>query len=45
MKKCFKHGYTLKAECPVCKQQTNDVHYKFLDLVDAKLNPSEQSQT
>lgn len=32
LRKCSQHGYTLQNECSACNQQTQEVHYKFLNL-------------
>ncbi len=36
LRKCLKHGYTLKESCPVCKKPTLEAHYKYPHLKSAK---------
>jgi hypothetical protein len=35
LKKCPEHDYTLKDNCPICNEKTEDAHYKFIKIRDA----------
>lgn len=36
LKKCSScNEYTLKENCPICKEKSKDAHYKFLKIKDA----------
>lgn len=38
LKKCKScKSYTLKDECPSCKNKTSDAHYKFIQRFKSKL--------
>ena len=32
LKKCPNNHYTLKEECPKCKEKTKNAHYKFIKI-------------
>lgn len=38
LKKCPScNSYTLKDDCPKCKNKTSDAHYKFIKIKDERL--------
>ena len=36
IKKCEKHGYTLKEKCKTCNEETTSAGYKFVKIKDVK---------
>jgi len=39
LKKCPNNHYTLKEECPKCKEKTKNAHYKFVRIKTQNKSP------